>query len=64
MKLRVWIESPDNSSFSQEDYIELPDNLSDDELEEIAKQVAMAHIRGLFGKDLVKVKTIRSTLKL
>lgn len=44
MKLRVWIESPDNASFSQEDYIELPDNLSDDELGEIAKQVAMDHV--------------------
>lgn len=44
MKLRVWIESPDNASFTQEDYIEVSDNLSDDELEEIAKQVAMDHI--------------------
>lgn len=44
MKIKIWIESPDNSSFSQEDYIEVSDNLSDDELEEIAKQVAMDHI--------------------
>lgn len=44
MKLRVWIESPDNFSFTQEDYIEVSDNLSNDELEEIAKQVAMDHI--------------------
>lgn len=44
MKLRVWIESSDNASFVQEDYIELPNNLSDDELEEIAKQVAMNHV--------------------
>ena len=50
MKLRVWIESPDNSSFSQEDYIELPDNLSDDELEETAKQVAMDHIEWGYEK--------------
>lgn len=44
MKLRIWIESPDNASFTQEDYIEVSDNLSDDELEEIVKQVAMDHI--------------------
>lgn len=44
MKLRVWIESPDNASFTQGDYIEVSDNLSDDELEEIAKRVAMDHI--------------------
>ena len=44
MKLRIWIESPDNASFTQEDYIEVSDNLSDDELEEIAKQVAMDHV--------------------
>ena len=50
MKLRVWIDSPDNASFTQEDYIELPDNLSDDELEETAKQVAMDHIEWGYEK--------------
>lgn len=50
MKLRVWIESPDNVSFVQEDYIELPNNLSDDELEETAKQVAMDHIEWGYEK--------------
>lgn len=50
MKLRVWIESSDNVSFAQEDYIELPDNLSDDELEETAKQVAMDHIEWGYEK--------------
>lgn len=50
MKLRVWIESPDNASFIQEDYIEVSDNLSDDKLEEIAKQVAMDHIEWGYEK--------------
>ena len=50
MKLRVWIESPDNFSFTQEDYIEVSDNLSNDELEEIAKQVAMDHIEWGYEK--------------
>lgn len=50
MKLRVWIESSDNVSFVQEDYIELPDNLSNDELEETAKQVAMDHIEWGYEK--------------
>lgn len=50
MKLRVWIESSDNVSFVQEDYIELPNNLSDDELEETAKQVAMDHIEWGYEK--------------
>lgn len=50
MKLRVWIESSDNVSFVQEDYIELPNNLSDDELEETAKRVAMDHIEWGYEK--------------
>lgn len=50
MKLRVWIESSDNVSFVQEDYIELPNNLSDDEFEETAKQVAMDHIEWGYEK--------------
>ena len=50
MKLRVWIESSDNVSFVQEDYIELPDNLSDDELEETVKQVAIDHIEWGYEK--------------
>ena len=50
MKFGVWIESSDNVSFVQEDYIELPNNLSDDELEETAKQVAMDHIEWGYEK--------------
>lgn len=50
MKIRVWIESPDNASFTQEDYIEVSDDLSDDELEETAKQVVMDHIEWGYEK--------------
>ena len=36
MKIRVGIQSPDNASFNEDDIIEVPDNISDDELEETA----------------------------
>ena len=44
MKIRVWIQSPDNASFSEDDIIEVPDNISNDELEETAREVALEHI--------------------
>jgi hypothetical protein len=44
MKIRVWIQSPDNASFNEDDIIEAPDNISDDELEEIARETALEHI--------------------
>ena len=40
MKIRVWIQSPDNVSFNEDDIIEVPDNISDDDLEELQKSVA------------------------
>lgn len=44
MKIKVWIQSPDNASFNESDIIEVPDNISDDELEKQARQVAFDHI--------------------
>lgn len=36
MKIRVWIQSPNNASFNEDEIIEVPDDISDDELEETA----------------------------
>ena len=44
MKIRVWIQSPDNVSFNEDDIIEVPDNISNDELEKTAREVALEHI--------------------
>lgn len=44
MKIRVWIQSPDNASFNEDDIIEVPDNISNDELEKTAREVALEHI--------------------
>lgn len=44
MKIKVWIQSPDNISFNESDIIEVPDDISDDELERQAQQVAFEHI--------------------
>ena len=44
MKIRVWIQSPDNASFNEDNIIEALDNISDDELEEIARETAFEHI--------------------
>ncbi|MCD7138953.1 hypothetical protein LTY59_06925 [Limosilactobacillus balticus] len=44
MKIRVWIQSPDNVSFNEDDIIEVPDNISDDDLEEAAREIAFDHI--------------------
>lgn len=50
-KYRVWISSPDNASFYQEDYFEVT-NESYDEIERIAKEFAFDHIE--WGIDEVK----------
>lgn len=44
MKIRVWIQSPNNASFNEDDIIEVPDNISNDELEKTAREVALEHI--------------------
>ncbi|MDM8331535.1 hypothetical protein QUW45_02370 [Limosilactobacillus pontis] len=44
MKIRVWIQSPDNVSFNEDDIIEVPDNISNDKLEKTAREVALEHI--------------------
>lgn len=44
MKIKVWIQSPDNASFNESDIIEFPDIISDDELEEQSRQIAFDHI--------------------
>lgn len=44
MKIKVWIQSPDNVAFNESDIIEVPDNISDDELEKEARQVAFDHV--------------------
>ena len=44
MKIKVWIQSPDNASFNESDIIEVPDCISDDDLEETAREVALEHI--------------------
>lgn len=44
MKIRVWIQSPNNASFNEDDIIEVPDNISDDELEEAARETAFDYI--------------------
>ena len=44
MKIRVWIQSPDNASFIEDDIIEVPDNISNDDLEEAAREIAFEHI--------------------
>lgn len=44
MKIKVWIQSPDNASFNESDIVEVPDNLSDDELEKLIKEIAFDHI--------------------
>lgn len=44
MKIRVWIQSPNNASFNEDEIIEVPDDISDDELEEAARETAFDHI--------------------
>lgn len=44
MKIKVWIQLPDNVAFNESDIIEVPDNISDDELEKEARQVAFDHV--------------------
>ncbi len=44
MKIKVWIQSPDNASFNESDIIEVPDCISDDELEKEAQSIAFNHI--------------------
>lgn len=44
MKIRVWIQSPNNASFNEDDIIEVPDNISDDDLEEMARETVFDHI--------------------
>lgn len=44
MKIRVWIQSPNNASFNKDDIIEVPDNISDNDLEETARETAFGHI--------------------
>ncbi len=44
MKIRVWIQSPNNASFNEDDIIEVPDNISNDDLEETARETAFDHI--------------------
>lgn len=44
MKIRVWIQSPDNASFNEDYIIEVPDNISDDDLEEMARETAFEHV--------------------
>ena len=44
MKIRVWIQSPNNASFNEDDIIEVPDNIYDDDLEETARETAFDHI--------------------
>ena len=44
MKIKVWIQSPDNASCNESDIIEVPDRISDDDLEETAREVALEHI--------------------
>ena len=44
MKIKVWIQSLDNVAFNESDIIEVPDNISDDELEKEARQVAFDHV--------------------
>lgn len=44
MKIRVWIQSPDNVSFNEDDIIEVPNNISNDELEKTAREAALEHI--------------------
>lgn len=44
MKIRVWIQSPNNASFNEDDIIEVPNNISDDDLEEAARETAFEHI--------------------
>lgn len=44
MKIKVWIQSSENASFEATDIIEVPDSISDDDLEETAREVALEHI--------------------
>lgn len=44
MKIKVWISSPENASFEAADIIEVPDSISNDDLEETAREVALEHI--------------------
>lgn len=44
MKIKVWINSPENASFEATDIIEVPNSISDDDLEETAREVALEHI--------------------
>lgn len=44
MKIRVWNQSPDNASFNEDDIIEVPDNISDDDLEEMARETVFEHV--------------------
>ena len=50
-KYKVWISSPDNNSFYQEDEFEVT-NESYDEIEKIAKNFAFDHVE--WGFDEVK----------
>lgn len=40
----MWIQSPNNASFNEDDIIEVPNNISDDDLEEAARETAFEHI--------------------
>lgn len=44
MKIRVWISSPENASFEASDIIDVPDSVSNDELEKTAREVALEHV--------------------
>lgn len=44
MKIRVWISSPENASFKDSDIIDVPDSVSDDELEKTAREIALNHV--------------------
>lgn len=44
MKIKVWISSPENYSFGATDTIEVPNDISDKELENFAREVAFDHV--------------------
>ena len=44
MKIRVWISSPENASFEASDIIDVPDSVSNDELEKTTREVALEHV--------------------
>lgn len=44
MKITVWIGSPDNNSFREGDIVEVPDDATEEQIRQVARETAFEHI--------------------